>query len=300
MIFIGNYKGGVGKTTSAFSIAANLAKKDKKVLLLDIDPQSSLSEICLRRYASEIGSGLLTLKNLNPFETLNYVFDMNIRRIQTHNSIELRFDLGKMIKRCADVSFIPTSLFYENMVGLDELSLKMDSKIEYLSILKQFINHVDDGLAFDYIIVDCPPTNNIITQGAFLMSDFYLIPTIVDGLSSSGVLHYIDRIDGVYRKYCNDDENSLFHKHLFGEKPLLLGVFYTLIREQVKYDEVKSTFENDLRNLDSERDIYVFDSFVRNYVDIARNISEGKLSIVRGGEYERLTSELLQRLDQHK
>jgi len=299
-IFFGNYKGGVGKTTSTFSIAANLAKSDKKVLLLDLDPQSSLSEICFKRHQQDNGvtSGFKNLKAIPPNETLNYVFDMYIRKIQTYKNIELRFNLEAMIKKCAGVRFIPTSLFYENKLGLDELSLKMDNTIEYFSILKQFIDCIDDKYDYDYIFIDCPPTSNVITQGAFLMSDFYIIPTIVDGMSTSGVLHYIDRVSETYKKYCIDDENSLFHKHLFGEKPRLMGIFYTLIRAQVEYSSVKSTLLSELADTDSEDSIYVFNNFVNNYIDIARNIEQGQLSTARDADYKELTDEFLHRLSQ--
>ena len=45
-IFIGNYKGGVGKTTFAYNMGCILRKRKKRVLMIDLDPQSSLSEIC--------------------------------------------------------------------------------------------------------------------------------------------------------------------------------------------------------------------------------------------------------------
>lgn len=300
-IFIGNYKGGVGKTTSTFSIAANLAGNGKKVLLLDLDPQSSLSEICYKRYCRDnnISQTQGGLEEIPPNETLNYVFDMYIRKIQTYNNIELRFNTRIMIKECAGMSFIPTSLFYEDNLGLDELSLKMDKTIEYFSILKQFLDCIDDSHNFDYIFIDCPPTSNVITQGAFLMSDFYIIPTVVDGMSINGVLHYVNRIHETYRKYCVDDkENALFNRHLFGEKPELIGVFYTLIRGQVKYRDIKNSFKSELRKVGSENNIYVFENFINNYIDIARNIEQGQLSGERFGDYKNLTDELLERLEQ--
>lgn len=298
-IFIGNYKGGVGKTTSAFSIAANLSAKGKKVLLLDLDPQSSLSEICFRGYLRNNQNlpSTMSLKELNPQETLNYVFDMYIRKVQVYNNIPLRFNLDSMIKECEGVYFIPSSLFYENKLGLDELSLKMKNTIEYLSMLKQFMDFIDNKNAYEYIFIDCPPTSNVITQGAFLVSDFYLIPTIVDGISTIGVLHYIDRINETYKKYCIDNENYLFHKHLFGEKPRLVGVFYTLIRGQVNYKDVKTTLESELKTINSEEDIYVFDNYINNYIDIAREIAKGRLSTERDEDYKCLSEEFLTRLE---
>ena len=70
IIFVGNYKGGVGKTTSVLNFGEYFAKEGKRVLLLDIDPQSSLSEILVSN------GGFNSLKGLNEEETLNYIFDL--------------------------------------------------------------------------------------------------------------------------------------------------------------------------------------------------------------------------------
>ena len=58
-VFIGNYKGGVGKTTSTLFLGKCLKDLGKKVLLMDLDPQSSLSEICIKKEdKSEIYDGI--------------------------------------------------------------------------------------------------------------------------------------------------------------------------------------------------------------------------------------------------
>ncbi|MCM1219829.1 MAG: AAA family ATPase, partial [Lachnospiraceae bacterium] len=136
IIFIGNYKGGVGKTTSVLNFAEYFSKADKKVLALDIDPQSSLSEILVAN--GNFGS----LSDLPERETLNYIFDLYISKIKKYNAIELKFD-SVMIKRYKDCfDFVPSSLFYRKNVGLDALALMMEDDIQYLSILKNWIDTV--------------------------------------------------------------------------------------------------------------------------------------------------------------
>lgn len=182
----------------------NLAEQNKKVLLIDLDPQSSLSEICMRSIGQELSS-------LSENETLNYIFDIYINKIKSYKSMCLEFDFSKLIKKCQDVHFIPSSLFYRKNLGLDELALKMQNNVEYLSILKQFVDLIDKNYEFDYIFIDCPPSSNVITQGAFLMSDLYLIPTVLDGMSTNGVVHYITTVEGTYQKYC---ENACYRQVL--------------------------------------------------------------------------------------
>ncbi len=299
-IFIGNYKGGVGKTTSVFSIADYLTREHgKKVLMLDLDPQSSLSEICVRNIS---GKGTLILEDLKPEETLNYVFDMSIRNISTNSFLNIQFDLKYLIKQCSNdgAYFIPSSLYYEKNLGLDELSMRMLNSIEYFSILIQFINMLDE-YNFDYILIDCPPTSNIITQCAFLASDYYLIPTIEDGISTSGVLHYIKTVDETYNRYCSkeNNENYLFNKHIFGEKPKLLGIFYTLARGQVDYSKIRKEFNEDLNHEGlPEKEIYVFKSYTDNYIGIARDIAKGEVSKIVNNKnaYSEITKEIIERL----
>lgn len=297
IIFFGNYKGGVGKTTSVFSVAHYLAKEfDKKVLMIDIDPQSSLSEICIRNNGSWD-----KLKDVPANETLNYIFDLSIRRINRYSNISLNFNAHSLIKGCRmeGVHFIPTSLYYEGNLGLDELSMKMTNSIEYFSILPQFLSELEQ-FSFDYILVDCPPTSNIITQSAFLMSDYYMIPTVEDGISTNGVLHYIHTIGETYNRYCTKQfDDYLFYKHFFKDKPQLLGVFYTLSRGQVNYTEIEQDFETELANENlSEKDIYVFRAYTDNFVNIARQIAIGNVAgIVNGKEsYKDITHEMFNRI----
>lgn len=90
-IFVGNYKGGVGKTTSIYQIALHLAEANKKVLLIDLDPQCSLSEICLTRIDK-------TLDQLEQDECLNYVYDM-WSQFKRYPYLEYQISTTKLIKQ---------------------------------------------------------------------------------------------------------------------------------------------------------------------------------------------------------
>lgn len=75
------------------------------------------------------------------------------------------------------------------------------------------------------------------------MLDYYIIPTVLDGLSTNGVIHYINTIENTYNEYCETGEDALITKHFFGKKPQLIGIFYNLLRGQVQYKEAKADFE---------------------------------------------------------
>lgn len=290
VIFVGNYKGGVGKTTSVLNFAEHFTVKGKKVLVLDLDPQSSLSEILVSNNGGELNA-------LSPQMTLNYVFDLNISKIKKYNNLELRFDesiIQKYKKKGFD--FIASSLFYKDNLGLDELAVRMEDNIEYMSILKGFIDSILEKRKYDFIIMDCPPSNNLITRSAFLLSDYYIIPTILDGISTNGVAHYIKTVSKTYKKYCVESEDAILAQHYFGEKPKLIGIFCTFIRGQVKYSNEKDKLVNTLKEKCSDEDIYFFDEEINNYIDIARSTEIGEASKARN-DYVKLSNEIIQRIN---
>ncbi|MEO1772713.1 ParA family protein [Candidatus Enterococcus ferrettii] len=294
-IFIGNYKGGVGKTTSTLFLGKCLKDLGKKVLLMDLDPQSSLSEICIKKEDKE-----RSLEYLEPKQTLNYVYDLSIDNVRKGYNLDVQFDLDYLISQYEEgLDFVASSLYYRENVGLDELNMSMGKDIRYFSILAKLIRNIEDKLPeYDYLLMDCPPNSSVITQSAFLISDGYLIPTIVDSISAKGIMHYIGIISKIHAKYCTNHQDAYLFKHYFGENPKLIGIFYTLIRGQVRYDEVIEKLRNELGKLNIDQCIYVFESFTNNYVAVTRAVAENKLGNlhVSKNTYPKITKEFLKRL----
>lgn len=270
IIFIGNYKGGVGKTTTTIQLAQCLSKKHK-VLTLDLDPQSSLSELQFTHHEKSIHM----LENIPDDETLNYVFDISIKKIQKYHSLNINFKDSLIKKFQNQYDFVCSSLFYNKGNGsFDNLILNMSDNIEYLSILKNYVDTIKNK--YDFILIDCPPSNNLITRSAFLMSDYYLIPTILDKISTNGVLHYIKVVNETYNKYCVEHEDSIIFKSIFGNRPQLLGIFFNLVRKQAtnsnsiaKVDLQKSIDE--FNNKINSTNIHIFDDIcIDNLVPIAQ------------------------------
>ena len=271
IIFIGNYKGGVGKTTTVINLAQYFSENDKKVLTIDLDPQSSLSEIQVNNYSQK------PLIDIPDNETLNYIFDLSIMKIKHYPSLRLDFSSNNIIKnRNNNYSYILSTLFYRNgEKGLDTLAIEMKDDIQYLSILKNYIDTIKNK--FDFILIDCPPSNNLITRSAFLLSDFYIIPTVLDGLSTNGVIHYIRTIKNTYKHYCEDSPTAILAKHYFDKEPRLLGIFYNLIRAQVNYQQDDTDFKTALSGANIDNNI-VFNTNINNYIAIARATAQGRIS----------------------
>jgi cellulose biosynthesis protein BcsQ len=275
-VFFGNYKGGVGKTTSTYQIALELQKREKKVLLIDLDSQSSLSEICLTAYGK-------LLSELPDNETLNYVYTLYL---QANKIKHIRFtpNLEVIIKTVHGTDFIPNSLF-SRYGGLDKISMDMDKSIENLLILRNFIEDNNLNNNYDFIFFDCPPSNNIVTQMAFLYSDYYIIPTIMDALSARGVHHYISIIKKIYKNYCEENENAALFSFLFGQEPELIGIFETMR----KGPTITTTYRNMFKSDD------LFESEIKHLKDITENTGFGSIAEFDG--YGKLTDEMLRRIN---
>jgi cellulose biosynthesis protein BcsQ len=285
-IFVGNYKGGVGKTTSIYQIARQAVLKSKRVLLIDLDPQCSLSEICM--------GGPHGLEQLASNECLNYIYDMWLQ-VKAYPNIQYQLKRETLVKSALlNMDFIPSNIFYENG-GLDDLAMNMSNNFEDLLVLQQFMEKQGLENEYDYILFDCPPSNNIITQGAFLLSDYYLIPTIFQTMSIRGVVHYITTVEKIYKKYCEDGPNSVVAKLLFGEKPKLLGIFETLKKGTVNNETVHLDFTQALQTanvktqlMETGKGQYIFPTIISNYEVIARDTAIGKIR----DEYREIANEI--------
>lgn len=288
-IIFGNYKGGVGKTTSTFYLAKqfadNIFDENKKVLIIDLDPQCSMSEICMKSYNSNIQDEYI----LEDIETLNYVLDV-LAMSKKYNTT-VKFDFSKIIKNCkklsSNVDFIPISLLYSRKNAdfngfdglIDELQKNQDHNI---LLLNEIFNLIEQEYDYDFIFFDCPPSNNLITKSAFLLADYYIIPYISDNISVKGVQHYIQTVNSVYNKYCEQHSDSYFYKAIFKNKPNLLGIFECM--------RVRNTNpRGDLSIIEAKK----YDTVIHELVSISEKLSTGNTDETVD-TYKKLAIEIMQ------
>ena len=144
VISLVNQKGGVGKTTTAVSVAAFLGKRKKKVLLVDIDPQANTS--------SGLGVDKGSLEKT--------VYDVLIKDVPIS---EVIFETDAQ-----NVDIVPTNI---NLAGAE---VELVTAISREQILKKALAEVRDD--YDYIIIDCPPSLGLLTINALTASDKIIIP----------------------------------------------------------------------------------------------------------------------------
>ena len=171
VIAIANQKGGVGKTTTAVNLSTILAKKGKKVLLIDTDPQGNAT------------SGLGIDKGVN-FS----VYDVFINDIEIENTVQ-----QTMIK---NLDVCPSNI---NLAGAEVELVSMMSREHRL---KEKIDNQKDK--YDFIIIDCPPSLGLITLNAFTASDSVLIPVQCEYYALEGLGQLINTINLV-KKHLNKE-----------------------------------------------------------------------------------------------
>lgn len=171
IISVANQKGGVGKTTTAITLSSILAKKGKKVLLMDADPQGNAT------------SGLGIEK-----EQQFSIYDVLIEDIEVENT--LQSTQVKNLDLCP--SNINLAGAEVQLVGLENREFRLKNKLE----------NIKDK--YDYIIIDCPPSLGLVTLNAFTASNSVLIPIQCEYYALEGLGQLLNTIELV-RSHMNKE-----------------------------------------------------------------------------------------------
>lgn len=301
IISIINYKGGVGKTVSAFNIAAGLNfLNHHTVLLIDLDPQCSLSTICMKAYSKTIGS-YVKFSQLKEEETINHVFQTYLNRDIL--DFDLPIDLDKLIKKdfyksnqrhLKGFDFIPATMLVNSrqgiIAGLEDIDSDIrksygegaNSQLKRLSILAKFLNDTKLDQRYDFIIFDCPPTNNYITQNALFVSYYYLIPTMMDEMGIRGADHVRNIIEKKdifelcrsYDTLIRMAPQSSYLSYLKSGVPKMVGIVETLKKSGTNTDQLRATVEARFPKM-------LFDSVIENQIEISRLTGNGECCFLK-------------------
>lgn len=160
-IVLTNQKGGVGKTTSAAALTAGLASKGKRVLAVDLDPQGNL------------GFSL----GLDIDDSLT-IYDVLRNKVPVHEALH----------RAEKFDIIPSNIL------LSEAEIEFQSQ-NRVTLLKESLQEVDGE--YDFVIIDTPPSLNILTLNAYAASDYLIIPMATEILSLVGLIQLQETVAAV-------------------------------------------------------------------------------------------------------
>lgn len=169
IISVANQKGGVGKTTTTINLSTMLAKKGKKVLLIDADPQGNAT------------SGVGAEKEVE-YST----YDILVSDVEMVQALEKTIIKNLLV--------CPSNI---NLAGAEVELVSMMSREQRL---KEKLEEVKDK--FDYILIDCPPSLGLITLNAFTASDSVLIPVQCEYYALEGLGQLLNTINLV-KKHLN-------------------------------------------------------------------------------------------------
>lgn len=205
VIAIANQKGGVGKTTTAINLSASLTESGKKVLTIDMDPQGNTT------------SGLGIDKN----QIENTVYEMILEELPTEECIQPSIMEG--------LDVIASNI---NLSGAEVELISLENK-EFL--LKDKVEKLKSE--YDYIIIDCPPSLNLLTINAMTTADTVLVPIQCEYYALEGLTQLMKTIDLI--------------KERLNPKLEIEGVVFTMFdgRTNLSLQVVENVKENLDRNI---------------------------------------------------
>lgn len=217
-IALSNHKGGVGKTTSVVNLGAALAKAGAAVLLIDLDPQANLTiSLAASELEGDVYKALLGAEPLKPQ------------------------------KLAAGYDIIPTTL---DLSGA-EVELAAEAGREY--ILKELLEPLTG--AYDYILIDCPPSLGLLTVNAFTAADYILIPLQAQYLALQGLTKLQEVIAKIQKRLNKQLE--------------LLGIFLT------QYDRRKVLHREIAEALRGSRAGQLLGTVIRDNISLAEAPLQG-------------------------
>jgi len=214
IIAIANNKGGIGKTTSVINIGAALANFQKKVLLIDFDPQANLS------------------KSLGFRDCEQTIIDTLIGE-----------QLPKQLEVKKNVSLLPADL------SLTKAEQQLNPAQGDHHLLKELLQPLLKE--YDFILIDCPPSLNILTTSALTAAHYMLIPVQAEFLALEGLASFLDAIEKIQKRI-----NTAL---------AIAGIFVT------RFDKRKVLNRHVLETLNERFPAYLLPSYIRENIALAES-----------------------------
>ncbi|MEP2942693.1 MAG: ParA family protein [Hyphomicrobiales bacterium] len=234
IISVINYKGGVGKTTVTANLAAELAWRGKRVLVIDMDAQASLtfSFITPSEWATNFEANGTIKSWFDDFLSGNASDLSNVIQHPAKINAKVKPNGGRVDAIYSHLALINVDLELATKLSGANLAQAKDNFLKVHKRLSDGLANLNSN-AYDVVLIDCPPNFNIVTKTAIVASDLILVPTRPDELSTLGI-DYLVRSINELRKDFNDYANHSGGVSVGTIDPEILGVVFTMIQEYDK------------------------------------------------------------------
>ena len=214
VIAITNQKGGVGKTTTTVNLGAGLSRQGKKVLLIDADPQGSLTISLGIKKPDELNS---TLANVMQSIVEDKELTSGFCLLKTEDGMDL----------------MPSN------IELSGIEIRLVNEMSRERVLKSYVDTVREK--YDYIIIDCMPSLGMMTFNALCAADSVIIPTQPEFLSAKGLEQLLSTINRV-RKHINPNLKVEGILITMVDSRTRLGILFVMMK--VKIELLTSCLKN--------------------------------------------------------
>jgi len=255
ILTLANQKGGVGKTTTAINLATALAAIGERVLIVDLDPQGNAST----------GLGI----------------DRASREISSYDLLmaEARISEAAIMTSVPNVAIVPSTL---DLLGVElQIAQHADRAFRIRDAFRQLGSFLIEGRPVSYVLIDCPPSLNLLTLNALVAADAVLVPMQCEFFALEGLSQLLQTIEQI--------------RSTLNPRLSIQGVVMTM------YDKRNNLSDQVLADVRSEMGNLVYDTVIPRNVRLSEAPSYGKpallydLKCAGSQAYLRLATEVIRR-----
>lgn len=302
-----NYKGGVGKTTTAYHVACSLAQHyNQRVLMIDIDPQTNLTFLCAtidqwrrrQRNRQTIADLYHRYVEGQPLDTNRFIWNDVV--------VVGRYPIRGLDLIPCDIDLLGEDVGGGQVVGtfstMQALRQSADRFIRELSFLKRVIEDTSDK--YEWVVIDCPPNLYLMTQNALHASDYYVVTAIPDHLSTIGLNILTRKVGDIGGRI----SNVLPLAGQDGVRPIAKFGAIVFVKVRLGGSRITTTHSDTMNSISLEpfaqdkvvkkytTELIGYSEAAENMVPVWEHNSENARRVARNNEYPEITRELMLKL----